>query len=126
MSRGKTIAAFALAVMLAAGSAMAQQQPPRILILPQYQQQPQLQPRLQQRLMRQQLRQQRQQQRLQQQQMQQDFQPRIQRMPPSQAAQIAQQMNPGAQLLKIRPNGNGYIAVMRQGNQVIRVPIPGN
>jgi hypothetical protein len=57
---------------------------------------------------------------------QQQVKPRVLLIPPSQAAQIAISQNPGATLLNIKPRGNNYIATMRQGNRVFRVPIPGN
>ncbi len=56
----------------------------------------------------------------------QQIKPKVLLIPPSVAAQIAMSQNPGAQLLKIVPRGNNYVATLRQGNQVFRVRIPGN
>jgi polyribonucleotide nucleotidyltransferase len=112
MRLAKTIAAIAIALTVGlpeVPAAMAQQQP-RLQI---QMQQAQAQPRQQMRQQRPRLR-------------QQQVKPRLLLIPPSEAARIAQQMNPGAKLLNIKPRGDMYIATMRQGNQVFRVPIPGN
>jgi hypothetical protein len=102
---GKTIAAAAIALALAMPATTAMAQTPRFQIQLQ-----QMQPKLQ---------------KQQRPRLQQQVKPKLLLIPPSQAAQIAQQMNPGAKLLSIKPRGDMYIATMRQGNQVFRVPIPG-
>ncbi len=102
------MAALVIAMTMAVGPVTAQV---RVQVQPKFQYQT-LQPR-QQKLQRQPR-------------VQQQVKPRILMIPPSQAAQIAISQNPGAKLLSIKPKGNNYIATMRQGNQVFRVPIPGN
>jgi hypothetical protein len=93
---------------MAAAPAMAQTPRLQLQIQPRIQMQQQRQPKLQR------------QPRLQQ------VKPRLLLIPPSRAAQIAIAQNPGAKLLNIKPNGNNYVATLRQGNQVFRVRIPGN